>query len=307
MLFFLCEISDLDRLADLNLSCIRLEYTCDHLKNRRFSTAVRPDNSKPLISKHNITEIIQNLLLTKTLADMMKFNRLLSHPRLYRIKLHRLIRHRCFSCFQRFQTFQSCLLLCRSRTASTLRPFQFHPKDTLTLSLTCKLHLFPLCLQFKKSRIVRIITIHLSMTQLQDTVRHAIQEIAVMCYHKNSSTVRSQIIFQPGNHLLIQMVRRLVQKKYVKISCQDLRKNHTSLLPSGQSVDLLIPLRDPKFRQITLHLPALRICILKCIRTDIHPLRKCRILRNKSNLQAILTNNLPFIRHFFPCNHLQKS
>ena len=128
-----------------------------------------------------------------------------------------------------------------------------------------------------------------------------------MCYHKNSSTVRSQIIFQPGNHLLIQMVRRLVQKKYVKISCQDLRKNHTSLLPSGQSVDLLIPLRDPKFRQITLHLPALRICILKCIRTDIHPLRKCRILRNKSNLQTILTNNLTLIRHFLSRNHFQKS
>ena len=35
-----------------------LEYTCDHLKNRRFSTAVRSDNSKPLIAKHNITEII---------------------------------------------------------------------------------------------------------------------------------------------------------------------------------------------------------------------------------------------------------
>ena len=163
----------------------------------------------------------------------MKFDRLLAHSCLYRIKLHRLIRHRCFSCFQRFQTFQSCLLLCRSRTASTLRPFQFHPKDTLTLSLTCKLHLFPLRLQFKESGIIRIISIHLSMAQLQDTVRHTIKEIAVMCYHKNSSTVRSQIIFQPGNHLLIQMIRRLVQKKYVKVSCKDLRKNHTSLLSPG--------------------------------------------------------------------------
>ena len=46
---------------------------------------------------------------------------------------------------------------------------------------------------------------------------------------------------------------------------------------------------DPKLRQITFHLPALRICILKCVGTDIHPLRKCRILRNKSNLQTILT------------------
>ena len=233
MLFFLCEISDLDRLADLNLPCIRLEYTCDHLKNRRFSTAIRSDNSKPLIAKHNITEIIQNLLLPKTLADMMKFDCLLAHSCLYRIKLHRLIRHRCFSCFQRFQTFQSCLLLCRSRTASTLRPFQFHPKNTLTLSLTCKLHLFPLRLQFKESGIIRIISIHLSMAQLQDTVRHTVKEIAVMCYHKNSSTVRSQIIFQPGNHLLIQMIRRLVQKKYVKVSCKYLRKNHTSLLSPG--------------------------------------------------------------------------
>ena len=163
----------------------------------------------------------------------MKFNRLLAHSCLYRIKFHRLIRHRCFSCFQRFQTFQSCLLFCRSRTASTLRPFQFHPKDTLTLSLTCKLHLFPLRLQFKESGIICIISIHLSMAQLQDTVRHTIKEIAVMCYHKNSSTVRSQIIFQPGNHLLIQMIRRLVQKKYIKVSCKYLRKNHTSLLSPG--------------------------------------------------------------------------
>ena len=49
----------------------------------------------------------------------------------------------------------------------------------LTLSLTCKLHLFPLRLLFKESGIIRIISIHLSMAQLQDTVRHTIKELGI--------------------------------------------------------------------------------------------------------------------------------
>ena len=43
------------------------------------------------------------------------------------------------------------------------------------------------------------------------------RKIPVVSYHNNGSFIGPKIFFQPSDHRFIQMVRRLIQQKYVKI------------------------------------------------------------------------------------------
>ena len=224
---------------------------------------------------------------------MMEFDGLLSHPGLHGPQLHRLILHRGFSIFQSFQALQPCPLLGGSGAASPLRPFQLHPQDTLTLPLRGKLHLLPCRFQLKEAGIIRIISVHLPVADLQDPVRHTIKEIPVMGHHEDGPSVSPQILFQPCDHRPVQMVRGLVQEKYVKISGKGLCQDHSPLLSAGEMFDLLIQVRDPQLRQIALHLPVLPCSLLKGIGADIRSLRESRILGDIGDLKSVLSYDLP--------------
>ena len=86
-----------------------------------------------------------------------------------------------------------------------------------------------------------------------------------MGHHEDGPPVSPQILFQPCDHLTIQMVRGLVQEKHVKIPGKSLCQDHSPLLSAGEMFDLLIQVRDPQFRQIALHLPVLPRALLKGI------------------------------------------
>ena len=53
------------------------------------------------------------------------------------------------------------------------------------------------------------------MTDLQDTVGYTIQKVSVMCNHDHGSTEIPEEIFQPGNHLPVQVVGGLIQDQDV--------------------------------------------------------------------------------------------
>ena len=306
ILFFLCKIADLHCIADVNMPGIRLCNTGDHLHDRGLAAPVRSNDAKPLILQDDISEIFQYLLLTITLADMVEFDRLLSHPRLHGIQLHSLILHRRLSALQRFQAFKPRSLFRTSRTASPLCPFQLHPKDTLPLPFRRKLHLFPCRLQLQKSGVVRIVAIHLSTADLQDPVRHPVQEISVVGHHDDRAAVRPQILLQPGDHAAVQVVGRLIQQKNVKVLREDLREDNSSLLPAGEMADRYIVLPDPQLCQAAFHLPVLSVSPVKCVGADIRILGKYRILGYIRDLQSILPDDLPGIRVLFFCDHLEK-
>ena len=306
MMLFLRKISDPDGLADLHGSGIRLHDSCYHLEKRGFPAAVGSDDSKALIPEHNIIKIFQYLLLTIALADVVKLYRLLPHPGLHRSKLHSLILNRSLAVFQRLKAFQSGLLLRRSGAASPLRPLQLHPENTLTLPLRGEFHLFPRRLQFEKSGIIRIIPVHLPLADLQNPAAYPVKEIPVMSHHEHGATVPSQVFLQPGDHLPVQMIGRLVQKQHVEIIRKSSCQHNPSFLSPGECFDLLLKIRDAQLHQICFHLPAHVSRVLQRIGTDIRAFREYRVLRYPGDLQPVLPYNLPLIRRLLAGDHLKQ-
>ena len=240
---------------------------------------------------------------------MMKFNCLLSHTCLNRIQFHIHIPYRSLSILQRLQTFQTCPLLGTSCPASTLCPFQFHTKHTLPLPLTGKLHLLTLCLQLQKLRVIGLISIKTAMGNLQNLIGNPVKEISVMGNHDHNTFKTSQKILQPGHHLIVQMVGRLVQKQHITGIHQCPGQCHPLLLPSGQMINLLLVIHNSKLIQyipgLTLCAPVLLPLPLSHIIQDRSPLRKLRHLRQIRNPETILCDYLPFIRILQTTDDLQ--
>ena len=53
------------------------------------------------------------------------------------------------------------------------------------------------------------------MADLQNFVGDTIQKIAVVGHHENDTLKPDQKILQPGYHLIVQMVGRLIQDQHV--------------------------------------------------------------------------------------------
>ena len=118
-----------------------------------------------------------------------------------------------------------------------------------------------------------------------------------------------QKIFQPGHHLIVQMVGRLVHQKHItgiyQCSCQC----HSFLLTTGEMVDFLFMIRDSQLIQhvsgFTLCTPVLLPFSLCHIIKDRRALRKLRHLRQVCDAQSVLCDDLSLIRFFQTCNDLQ--
>ena len=124
--------------------------------------------------------------------------------------------------------------------------------------------------------------------------------------HQYNAAEPSQIIFQPCDHLIVQMVRRLIQQKEIRRGFQNLCQRNFFLLAAGQVGNRRIIRKNSQTCQIALHHPAVfRFRILN-IRLDRRPLGKFRILRKIGDSQSVLADHLAFVRLFQTCDHPQK-
>jgi len=78
---FLCEKSDFHGFADGNRAGVRRKLTGKHAQQRRFTAAVRPDDSHALIPQNGIGEIRNELPPAERLADRFAFDNAPSETR----------------------------------------------------------------------------------------------------------------------------------------------------------------------------------------------------------------------------------
>src|SRR5690606_19232143 len=81
---------------------------------------------------------------------------------------------------------------------------------------------------FVPERIVSGIDGHFAKVNIYDMSTYRIEEVTVVGDDKDDSFVRSQEVFKPSNGLYIQVVGRLIQNKYVRVSEQGLCQEHTN-------------------------------------------------------------------------------
>ena len=131
-----------------------------------------------------------------------------------------------------------------------------------------------------------------------------------MCYHDHNPFKAVQVIFQPGCHLIVQVVRRLVQDQNVCRINKDSRKCHTFFLTTGKMRNLFFMIFDSQFikhhMRFRFRIPALLFLSLCHIRKNCCTFRKFRMLRKVSGAKSVLGNYLSFICFFQSCKNSKK-
>ena len=178
-----------------------------------FAAAVIPDNTHAVISENDVAEILDICFPVIRLADVSQRNRLFPQTAADRGQLYALLFLRRTNRGNLLKSLQSCLLLGASRLRAAAHPFQLRSQKTLPLAFPCGNQLLALCLHFQKLGIVRLIGIQLALLQLQCTVCHTVKEIPVMRHHQQCLGIFLQVLFQPIDRIIINMVCRLVQNQ----------------------------------------------------------------------------------------------
>ena len=140
------------------------------------------------------------------------------------------------------------------------------------------------------------------MADLEDLVCHTVKEISVMCYHDHNALETVKVIFQPGSHLIVQMVGRLVQDQDIRWVYKNCRQRHTLFLTTGEMFNLFFMVFDSQFVEnhmcLCLRIPALFLLPLCHIGKDRCALRELRVLRKIGDAKSVLRDHLALICFF---------
>ena len=241
---------------------------------------------------------MDQLFLSVAFADVPKLNRLASEPGRKGIQLYLPLLHDFLPVSERLESLYMSLLFCRSRSRSAHDPRKILAIQGGRLSLrrNGKVHSFLFQLQI--TGISRLIAVSLSPVHLKDLICNLIQKIAVMGNHQNCPAKILQIILQPLDHLMVEMVRGLIQNQKVTRRQDRGDKRRPFLLSPGQDLRTAVGIRNPKIDKPRAHLS---LCVpVICLPADRlrHILQKCsavienRVLRKIRNPDGISLDHL---------------
>ena len=149
------------------------------------------------------------------------------------------------------------------------------------------------------------------MANLQDLVGYLIKKITVMSNHDHNALKPVEVILQPGHHLIVQMVGRLVQDQHIGRIHKGAGKGNLFLLAAGKLLHQGVMLSDAKLVQnipcLTLGTPVLLPFTVRHIILHNGSLWKIRHLGQIGDPKPVLRNYLSLIGLFFPCNDLKQS
>jgi hypothetical protein len=75
-----------------------------------------------------------------------------------------------------------------------------------------------------------------SAVQLENPLRHVVQEVPVMGYGEDRAGVALQMSFQPLHRFGVEVVGRLVQQQEIRLRNQQLAQRDSTPLTAGQHV-----------------------------------------------------------------------
>ena len=234
VLIFLAEISCHDRLSPLHGPFIRLEHPRQYFDQRRLSASVRSDDPDPVILQKIIGKIVEQALPAIAFAQHPRFDRLIAHSRRNRLDDHIPFLDDLLPVPQRFEPLNMRLLLSRPRPCAPHHPRQILLVERSHLPLCGKGVIHPLLLCLQVLFIVSGITVDPGPVDLPDRCCHLIQKIPVVRDHHQCAPVARQLILKPLDHLVVQMVGRLIQNENIARRKQSRRQRSSFPLTAGK-------------------------------------------------------------------------
>ena len=123
--------------------------------------------------------------------------------------------------------------------------------------------------------------------------------------HKDGSAVIFQVILEPGEHRIVEMVCRLVEDQDVKIGRKHFCQGNLAALAAREGVDFCVVFGDTELYKVALHLPVLLIAG-KGVGQHGGILWKFRCLRKIGHFEVVLADNLAGIRGLISCYYAQQ-
>ena len=304
-------MADLHGSTLFHIAPVRSQHSRRHMQQGRFARAVAAHDADAVIPEKVVGKVSDDGSAVIVLAHIVQFDDLAAQAAGGCSHLQGIVGFRRVLVFKCFVTFDAVFGFCGAGLAAPHDPFPLHTQDGLALAFAGFRHFRPLFLQFQIFRIIRFIMIDLTPGKLRNMVHNPFQEIPVMGNHHQTSPEGPEPVFQPGNHLAVQMVGGLIQHQNIRRMHQRGHQGHPLALTAGEGSHLLGKIRKAQLRQhglglIFIQFPEFRRKMQKYLLQNGSIVLHHGILRKKAHLDIGIAGNTASIRLQCPGQHFQK-
>ena len=233
------EIAEANRLADVKLAAVGLNFAQQHLDEGRFSRSVITHNTHFLEAGKVVVEVVENHLflspVVESLAHILAFKNLRTYIngrslQSYLPVFDALLRH----LLQLVESILAIFRLVSARLRLTAHPVEFPAVEILRVLYFGSQIVHSLLPLLQIISIIAAVGVDGAVVEFQNRIAHLVQEESVVRNHEDGLVSAVQITLQPLYHLQVQMVGRLVQHQEVGFRNQHIRQRHSLLLSAAE-------------------------------------------------------------------------
>ena len=210
------HVVELCELADLHCAFRGRELADDGFQHRGLAETIPSTNADALTVLKSVVEPAEQFLSTQRHAEIAHLHRAIAQLRRRRdAKFHILLD--CWPVLRRFVvvTLEPILLFAALRSRALAHPRQFFFQKHLALVLDGRVRFLTFRFGQQVIGVVTVLRPELSFVQLHHPLRHTVEKVAIMCYHKKRTVKLIEKIRDPINGFRIEMVRGFVENEKV--------------------------------------------------------------------------------------------
>src|SRR5271165_6523070 len=228
----LVDIAELNRLADLDRTGIRLLLAGDHAEEGRLAGAVRPDHADDAAGRQLERELVDQEPLAVALRQIDKVDDVLAEPLGHGNDDLRGGRRLLGLLLDEFVVSGEAGL------GGGRYPLALLGKSPLARYVLPALLLEALLLLFEPGRIIALIRNAAAAIELEYPAGHVVEEVAVVGDDEDRARVGAQMAFEPVDRFGVEMVGRLVEQQQVRLFQQQSAERDAAPLAARKRADV---------------------------------------------------------------------
>ena len=233
---FLGVVPKHDCFAHDNFAGIRVVHAQDQAKQRRLARPILPHQANSLAPFEVMSHAFKQHPVPKGSLHLVQLDHLSSEAFRDDRQMHGVL-PKAFGGggLDVFEALQSALALGGSCRRGGAHPFQLALHVRLGAFLRGK-HVGPAFLTLlKEVAEVALVGVQLLVIDFQDAVADVFQEIPIVRDHQQGGSHGSQALFQPGDHVEVEVVGGLVEDQEVGLLQEHLGQGHPSLFTTAEA------------------------------------------------------------------------
>ena len=305
------EVADPDGGTKFHRAGVGPEGPRQHMQQGRLARAVAAHDADPVTAQEVVGETVDDGFSVEGLGNAVELDDLPAQTAGSRGELEHIVRLGRVLVQQVLVALDPILGFGGPGLAAPHDPLPLGSEDRLPLALAGLGHLGAQLLQLQILGVIRFIVVQLPPAQLRDLVHHPLEEVAVVGDHDDAAPEGAQPLLQPGHHLAVQVVRRLVQDQDVRRMDQSADQCHPLALTAGEGAHLLVEIGQAQlgqhgFRLVFAQIPEFLRKVEKHLLQDRGGVLHDGILGEIADLDIGIAGDAPRVRLDHPRQDLQE-